>query len=104
LVSGLSGVAAIAPGFRHTCALMNDKAVQCWGKNVNGQLGDGTVGASLRPVLVNGVDSAVVVSAGREHTCAVLVDGRVRCWGDNQWQQLGTGTGTINEPATVTGF
>ena len=44
-VKGLaSGVAAITTGHTHTCALMLDGAVFCWGGNAHGQIGDGTKG------------------------------------------------------------
>jgi len=47
-----SGVTAISCGYYHTCALLNNGAVKCWGGNVNGQLGDGTEENKLIPVYV----------------------------------------------------
>jgi alpha-tubulin suppressor-like RCC1 family protein len=41
-VPGLSGVSSIAVGTKHTCVLLLDSAVLCWGVQANGRLGDGT--------------------------------------------------------------
>lgn len=51
-VKGLAGVAQIAVGTRHACALLEDNSVKCWGKNGRGQLGDGTIEDRLEPVTV----------------------------------------------------
>ncbi len=53
-VEGLTGgVRSIAAGDRHTCALLGDGSVMCWGNNVYGELGDNTTGGSPVPVLVS---------------------------------------------------
>lgn len=52
-VSGLSsGITAIAAGYQHSCAIAASGAVQCWGANGNGQLGNGTNTQSTTPVTV----------------------------------------------------
>src|SRR5258708_892082 len=51
-VVGLSGVIAIAAGSTHTCALLSGGTVQCWGDNLSGELGDGTMNNALAPVPV----------------------------------------------------
>lgn len=100
-VSGLdSGVAAIAAGAVHSCALMSTGAVRCWGFNSKGQLGTGTNAGSATPVAVANLAGAAAITGGDAHTCAVTAAGGVRCWGDNSSGQLGNGT-TLGVTAPV---
>ena len=82
-VSGISGATAIATGAYHTCAVLGNGTLRCWGRNGQGQLGDGTFTNSSTPVPVSGITGVAAVSGGGGHTCALLTDGTVRCWGDN---------------------
>ncbi|KAJ1471842.1 regulator of chromosome condensation 1/beta-lactamase-inhibitor protein II [Baffinella frigidus] len=91
---------AIAAGRLHTCAVLDDGSVKCWGSNY-GELGYGDtsyrgdhsteMGAKLPAVDLGSNRSAVVITAGSHHTCAVLDDGSVKCWGKNEYGQLGYG-------------
>ncbi len=85
-------VAAIAAGAHHTCALLADRTVRCWGSNDDAQLGDGTTTDRLTPFTVIGIDTATAISAGADHTCALRADQTVWCWGSNGWGQVGDGT------------
>lgn len=95
---------AVTGGAEHTCALLEDGRVACWGNNDNGQLGDGTFKSSNTPVLVQGIDTAQAVDAGALHTCALLMSGEVRCWGNNEHQELGMFGVDSNVPVTPTGL
>ena len=89
-VTGLgSHVAAISSGGGHTCALTDAGGAACWGSNVEGMLGNGTLTSRLLPGEVTGGTELVAMAAGYLHTCAVTTGGAVRCWGDNGFGQLG---------------
>jgi alpha-tubulin suppressor-like RCC1 family protein len=91
----LTGVRAVASGDDHSCALLTNTQVRCWGANDYGQLGDGGDELQALPVAVRNVagtgnlTSVVQISAAGETTCAVLRNSQVRCWGDNGYGQLG---------------
>ena len=87
-----SGVTAIATGGFHTCALMVDGTIRCWGANWHGQVGDGTNVERDIPVGVLGLsEKAIAIATGKYHTCAILESGALRCWGYNKSGQLGEG-------------
>jgi len=105
VVSGVSGVVSFTTGAYHTCAVLADATLRCWGKNDNGQLGDGTRTSSVTPVVVSGLNGVASVRGGGDHTCALLQDGTVQCWGENEYGQLGNGTTSPSmTPSPVTGL
>jgi alpha-tubulin suppressor-like RCC1 family protein len=99
----LSGVVAMTAGLAHTCALLADTTVRCWGSNAGGpdltnpmatttspggQLGDGTSTNSAVPVTViasaispGALTGVTAIAAGGDSTCARLADGTMKCWG-----------------------
>ncbi|MEL7207609.1 MAG: RCC1 repeat-containing protein, partial [Actinomycetota bacterium] len=94
----LTGAVQVTAGGNHSCALLSDDRVTCWGGNGTGQLGDGTVIGRTTPTLVAGIDgigdlgAVAHVTAGAHHTCVIHTDTRLTCWGDNGAGQLGDGT------------
>jgi cysteine-rich repeat protein len=94
----LGGVAAvqIECGVIHTCALLADGAVRCWGNNGVGELGlelpASTLPTSNVPAPPVDLGTALAVdhlSAGSSHTCARFGDGSAKCWGFGLHGQLG---------------
>ena len=108
LVSGITTATAVGGGGgnlgmpAHTCALLADQTVQCWGDNSSGQLGDGSNTSTSIPVTVSHLNNAVSVAVGGLHTCIVAIDNTLWCWGNNTYGQLGNGTKTAsNIPVLV---
>ncbi|MDA8639247.1 putative Ig domain-containing protein, partial [Candidatus Poseidonia alphae] len=94
----------VAAGFQHTCAILDNGSVMCWGENQYGQLGDGGTGDKHIPVWVDlGTDrTAVAITAGYRHTCAILDNGSVSCWGRGNFGQLGNGGTSQQNSPTLT--
>ena len=106
-VTGISNATGLAGGFEHSCAVLADGVVKCWGRGSEGQLGNGGFVASTGPVTVSNLvgTTAIAVGAGYQHSCALLSSGGVRCWGANGNGQLGNGTTVAtNSPVTVSGI
>jgi len=104
-----SGVAQISVGVDSNCALLIGGAVECWGANPVGNIGDGTSGnLRLTPTPVVGLSSGMVAlspSGGFVDHCALTARGGVKCWGLNRHGQLGDGTTTDRStPVDVVGL
>jgi len=91
-VLDITNVTSIALGGDHSCALLTDGSIKCWGKNDFGQLGDGSRTDRLTPVGGPVFETATKIAAGNYHVCVVLMDGTLRCWGMGDWGRLGDGT------------
>ena len=77
--------------YAHSCALLTDTTVQCWGANSFGELGIGGGGWQDKPSTVVSLVKATEISAGGRHTCAVTENQELLCWGANDFGQLGLG-------------
>ena len=86
---------ALAAGEYHTCALLDDGDVRCWGRSNVGQLGYGSttsLGDNEKPSAASTVSiggKVTQIAAGRNHTCALLDNKKVRCWGAGASGALG---------------
>ena len=86
-VVGLSGVIDISAAIDHTCALLQDGTVYCWGSDFFGQLGGGS-SLTRTPVKVPGLSGVTSISADYSRTCAVVGGGAVYCWGRSIYGEL----------------
>lgn len=98
---------AVSSGTRHTCAILDDRSVRCWGAGADGRLGYGnlqSIGDDEPPASAGAVplgQPAKSISAGKDHTCAVLADATVRCWGLGADGRLGYGnTASVGDDET----
>jgi len=103
-VSSARAFASVSAGVAHTCAVTRDAAALCWGRNVEGQLGDGSTVSHATPVTVTGDLQFIAVSAGNTHSCGVTMGGDAYCWGGNHRGQLGDGSvSNRTSPSLVVG-
>ncbi len=107
-LSYISGSREIYPGilgagYHHTCVGLRSGAVECWGSNSDGQLGNGSSGGvSTSPVSAGSMSGeAREISGGEFHTC-VRTTTAVQCFGKGNLGQLGNGaTSSVASPVTV---
>jgi hypothetical protein len=71
----------VAVGRAHTCALLGDGNLRCWGANGASQLANGGSAHSPTPALVQGLFEVQAVRAAGDATCVRFGDGSERCWG-----------------------
>ncbi|HEY1958873.1 MAG TPA: hypothetical protein VGH28_24845 [Polyangiaceae bacterium] len=98
----LTNVKSVAVGGIHSCAVLNDGTVWCWGDDTFSELGDGKAVEQDYPIqAAKGVIStATAVAAGGDafgdyaHTCVLTSAGAVYCWGSNDYGQIGNGNTT----------
>ena len=108
-ILGLSAVEIFA-GRDHTCALIDNGTVNCWGSNSNGQLGTGDTSypMSVAPRLAVGITNATHITSGAMHACAIVDSGSVKCWGAGAKYRLGLpssyGQSDVPTPTIVSGL
>lgn len=94
-VTDATSISAASAG-THVCAVRATGLLACWGGNLSGQLGDGTVISRSEPIVVTmpadiaAVSTGGIADDGTGFTCALDREGRVWCWGDGALGQLGT--------------
>lgn len=123
-ITGVTNPVTMTGGERHTCAVLSSGAALCWGLNLQGQVGNGTVGNTMTPSALRPTVTALPAGSSRASsiagggggsgspapfdpeyqtgmTCAAVMS-QVYCWGSNEWGELGDGTAFSSLPVPVT--
>jgi Regulator of chromosome condensation (RCC1) repeat/Immunoglobulin I-set domain/ZU5 domain len=94
VVTGPAQAGKLAASYRHTCAVLADSTLACWGYNSSGQIGTGNYSSWPTPYVLP-LTGVTAVAAGQNGTCAVHGAGDLSCWGT---------AGNSNVPVTIAGF
>jgi uncharacterized repeat protein (TIGR02543 family) len=105
LLSGET-IQQVSGGAYHSISVTTSGRVYAWGRNVNGELGDGTTNLRLTPTLISFTglqvgETVQTVVAGSYHSLALTTNNRIYTWGDNGYGQLGSGTFTNRSLPTL---
>ncbi|MCL2847031.1 MAG: hypothetical protein FWE38_05080 [Firmicutes bacterium] len=92
----------VATGFDHTVVLRQDGTVWAWGRNEEGQLGNGNRVNQFTPVRARGLDNIVQIASHKVHTLYLRNDGTVWAAGWNEEGQLGAAVGCSLDAIQVT--
>jgi alpha-tubulin suppressor-like RCC1 family protein len=95
-VADLPDVVVVAAGYQFSVALKSDGSVWTWGRNAEGQLGDGTTVDRKLPIEVPNLTGITAIAAGHYHTLALQGEGELSgalwAWGSDSVGQLGDGS------------
>ncbi len=100
----LTGVSSVTVGYPFACARLTDNSVSCWGRNVEGELGDTTSTDRAYATPVAGLSTTSSISAGGHFVCSVLASGLTMCWGYNPYGGLGNSSTTDSHQAVPVSF
>jgi len=105
---------AVGTGDDHTCAILDNNSVYCWGRNNAGQLGRETEGSdhvsgsdfeSLPTKIFGDNLTKLAIESHGDHSCVLIENGSIYCWGRQSHGQIGDGTtsgsGLVNSPSLV---
>jgi uncharacterized repeat protein (TIGR02543 family) len=108
LLSGET-IQQVSGGAYHSISVTTSGRVYAWGRNVNGELGDGSTTIRFSPTLINfsgllSGETIQTVIAGSYHSLALTTNNRIYTWGANGYGQLGSGTFSPRSTPTVIAF
>jgi alpha-tubulin suppressor-like RCC1 family protein len=103
-VPGVAVISGISLGDETTCVSAGPM-LRCWGNNMEGELGDGTLTSRSTPEVVGGGNGLPFTAFTTDYNfvCGVIADAGSNCWGDNRFGELGRGIdgGTYPSPGPV---
>ncbi len=83
-----------------TCGVTESQQVYCWGDNINGQIGIGSIGGNyIAPQLISTKKLISLGSSMGNHICGIDESKQAYCWGSNDKGQVGIGTSETNQAA-----
>lgn len=87
-------------GDDHCCGLTTSSDAYCWGRDNEGQIGNGGTGGNQEsPVIVASGLKYSSVSTGYNHSCGVTSAGPSYCWGGDYGGRLGDGSPHTDQDA-----
>ncbi len=93
---------SIEAGTDFNIAIKTDGTLWGWGKNDNGQLGDGTFVNKNTPTKIGTENDWQTISVGDNHTLAVKTNGTLWGWGNNAFSKIGfVSSGQVTSPTQV---
>jgi alpha-tubulin suppressor-like RCC1 family protein len=102
-VAGLTNVVAVAAGYEHSLALLDNGTVDAWGLDNEGQLGNGAplVNQALK-VQTQISGGVIAIAANGNYSLALTSGGQIISWGSDDYGQLGNGGTNTDNPSTGT--
>ena len=102
-VTGLTNVVAVAAGYEHSLALLDNGTVYAWGSDTEGQLGNGAplVNQALK-VQTQIAGGVIAIAANGTYSLALTSSGQIISWGSDDYGQLGNGGTNTDNPSTGT--
>lgn len=104
-VSGIANAGRIGAGANHTCVVLADNTLKCWGLNANSQQASTSYFMNHTPASLLGITNVLNIVGGGTHSCLISTDlGSVNCFGGNRNGQLGNGNMNTTSNASLVNY
>ena len=89
-VNGIPVATQVSVGKVHSCALLGDQTVRCWGNSTQGALGNGSSDFNAAGIVTaKGLSKVTAIATSETTNCALKSDKSLWCWGNNDYGQQG---------------